>query len=78
MSGPLQRRPSRITIMVAPAQYVKLGHIAVAATGLSVKAMQQKIDRGQWVEGREWEWRDGRRFINLRAFEAWVAKGRNG
>lgn len=49
---------------------------AEAHTGLTVKAMERKIERGDWVEGREYHRApDGRVFISMRGFEAWVVSG---
>lgn len=45
-------------------------------TGLTVKAMERKIERGDWLEGREYHRApDGRVFISLKGFEAWVVSG---
>ncbi|HET9643428.1 MAG TPA: excisionase [Burkholderiaceae bacterium] len=47
--------------------------VASAATGLTVKAMEKKIEDGKWVEGREYVKRDGRIFVSVRGFNKWVA-----
>lgn len=58
------------------AAYVVLKQ-ASALTGYSVKAMERKIERGQWVEGKEWvKAPDGRRLLSLKGFKAWVEQGR--
>lgn len=50
---------------------------AAELTGYSVKAIEQKIDKGQWVEGREWvKAPDGRRLISMKGFEQWVQQHR--
>lgn len=50
---------------------------AVAKTGYTVKAMKRKIERGQWVNGREYVIApDGRRMLSVRGFEKWVERGR--
>ena len=48
-----------------PARYVLL-QLATALTGYTVKAMQRKIERGDWAEGRVWRHApDGRIVIDL-------------
>jgi hypothetical protein len=42
-------------------------------TGYSVKAIQCKIHRGEWEEGKVWRRApDGRIFIDIAGFERWV------
>lgn len=48
--------------------------VAALATGLSVKAMERKIEDSKWLEGREYVKRDGRIFISVRGFNRWVAQ----
>jgi hypothetical protein len=46
-------------------------------TGYSVKAVERKIERGQWLLGREWfKAPDGHRMMSIKGYEAWVARGR--
>ncbi len=59
-------------VMVAPAPYVVLP-LAATITGLTVKAMRHKIDRGQWLEGREYRrGPDGHIYVSMRGYQAWV------
>ncbi len=59
-------------IVLAPARYVLLP-LANLLTGYSVKAMQRKIERGDWVEGRVWRHApDGRILIDLEGYQKWV------
>jgi hypothetical protein len=59
-------------VMVAPAPYVVLS-LAASITGLTVKAMQCKIDRGQWLEHKEYRrGPDGRIYISMRGYQSWV------
>ena len=45
--------------------------------GLSEKAIRRKIERGDWLEGREYHrGPDGRVYVSLRGFELWVVSGR--
>lgn len=46
-------------------------------TGYTVKAMERKIERGQWVEGKQWvKAPDGRRMLSIKGFKEWVEQGR--
>lgn len=57
---------------LTPARYVRLP-VANVVTGYSVKAMQRKIERGDWPEGKVWRRApDGRIFIDLIGYERWV------
>lgn len=50
---------------------------AAELTGYSRRAIELKIARGQWVEGREWvKGPDGRRLISLKGYAAWAERGR--
>lgn len=58
--------------VVAPARYVLLP-LANAMTGYSVKAMQRKIERGDWPEGKVWKRTpDGRVLIDVQGYYRWV------
>lgn len=60
------------SIVVAPARYVLLP-VANMLTGYSVKAIQCKIHRGEWQEGKVWRRApDGRILIDIAGFEKWV------
>jgi hypothetical protein len=44
-------------------------------TGYTVSAVETKIARGVWVEGREWILApDNNRFIDMEGFNRWVAR----
>jgi hypothetical protein len=59
-------------VVLAAARYVLLP-LANLLTGYSVKAMQRKIERGDWVEGRVWRHApDGRILIDLEGYQKWV------
>ena len=46
---------------------------AAELTGLTRRAIELKIARGQWREGLEWmKGPDGHRYIDLRGYERWV------
>jgi hypothetical protein len=53
-------------------RYVLL-HIAAQMTGYTVKAMERKIERGDWIEGKVWlRAPDGRILIDMLGFQRWV------
>jgi hypothetical protein len=61
---------------VAPARFVLL-ELAVHCTGYTVKAMEKKIERGDWAEGKEYRKApDGRIHIDLQGYEQWVMNGK--
>lgn len=56
----------------APARYVLLP-LAQLLTGYSVKAMQRKIERGDWQEGKVWKHApDGHIVIDMVGYHKWV------
>jgi hypothetical protein len=58
--------------VLEPARYVLLP-LANLITGYSVKAMERKIERGDWVEGKVWRRApDGRILVDLIGFQKWV------
>jgi hypothetical protein len=58
--------------VLAPARYVLLP-LANLITGYSVKAMQRKIERGDWQEGKVWRRApDGRILIDITGYQKWV------
>ena len=64
--------------VVSPAPYITIT-LASIVTGLSVKAIQRKIEDGKWLEGREYRRSpDGGIFISLKGYQSWVegAQGR--
>jgi hypothetical protein len=59
-------------LAVAPARYVLLP-LANAITGYTVKAMERKIERGDWAEGKVWRRApDGRILIDILGYQRWV------
>lgn len=60
------------SVAVLPARYVLLP-LANALTGYTVKAMERKIERGDWPEGRVWKRApDGHIVIDLVGYQKWV------
>jgi hypothetical protein len=59
-------------IVVGTARYVLLP-LANLLTGYSVKAMERKIERGNWQEGKVWRRApDGRILIDVLGYQRWV------
>jgi len=57
---------------VVPTRYVLLP-LAALVTGYTVKAMERKIERGDWVEGKvRRRAPDGRILIDLFGYQKWV------
>jgi hypothetical protein len=64
--------PQTALVAVMPARYVLLS-LATLVTGYSVKAMERKIERGDWPEGKVWKRApDGHICIDLVGYEKWV------
>jgi hypothetical protein len=58
--------------LLAPARYVLLP-LANLLTGYSIKAMERKIERGDWRENQVWKRApDGRILIDLVGYQKWV------
>jgi hypothetical protein len=67
-----QTRASDVPIVVSTSRYVLLP-LANLLTGYSVKAMERKIERGDWQEGRVWKRApDGRILIDVLGYQSWV------
>jgi hypothetical protein len=50
---------------------------AAQITGYSKRAIEAKIERGVWLEGKVWVHApDGRRLISLKGYEQWVEQGK--
>ncbi len=64
---------SRATLTgLRPARYVLLP-LAHLLTGYTVKAMERKIERGDWQEGKVWRRApDGRITIDMDGYRRWV------
>jgi hypothetical protein len=59
-------------VLASSSRYVLL-NIAAQMTGYTVKAMERKIERGDWIEGKVWRRApDGRIFVDLIGFQKWV------
>jgi len=59
-------------VPTSSSRYVLL-NLAAQMTGYTVKAMERKIERGDWIEGKVWlRAPDGRILIDLLGFQKWV------
>ena len=65
-------------VAVAPARYVTIKG-AAAAMGLSEGAVRKRLERGIWLEGKQWRKApDQRIYIDMLAVAAWIeSKGGN-
>ena len=71
MEQPTLARPLQVTV----ARFVTID-LAATLTGYTAKAIRAKIDKGEWVEDRQYVRRDGRVLIDLRGYELWAETGR--
>jgi hypothetical protein len=63
---------SQNAVVVASARYVLLP-LAHLLTGYTVKAIQRKIERGDWPEGKVWRHApDGHIVVDIMGYEKWV------
>lgn len=66
----VKKRKPEVTTAAAPYVLIPL---FCAITGYSEKAVRLKIQRGVWLENREWRKApDGRILISMRDYEKWV------
>jgi hypothetical protein len=56
---------------LVPSRFVTIP-VASAITGLTEKAINRKIEKGEWAEGLQYRRREGRIFIDIRGYEKWV------
>lgn len=67
---------NRTVTLLQVAPYVVIAK-AAEVTGYSRRAIEEKIAKGVWLEGREWfKAPDGRRLISIAGFARWVERGR--
>jgi hypothetical protein len=65
---------SRTVVALQPARFVTID-LAEVLTGLTQAAIRTKIQRGIWLEDRQWVKRDGRVMIDLEGYEKWAKTG---
>ena len=67
-----RHRASDVPIVISTSRYVLLS-LANLLTGYSIKAMERKIERGDWQEGKVWRRApDGRILIDVVGYQRWV------
>lgn len=66
--------PAPPTVQVVSARFVTI-ELASAMTGFSPAAIRAKINKGIWLERRQWIKREGRVLIDMKGFEQWVESG---
>lgn len=66
--------PAPPTVQVVSARFVTI-ELASAMTGFSPAAIRAKINKGVWLERRQWIKREGRVLIDMKGFEQWVESG---
>lgn len=72
MSAVTNEIPTTERMVLAPARYVLLP-VAHLLTGYTVKAMERKIERGDWQEGKVWRHApDGHIMIDMQGYHRWV------
>ena len=59
------------TAMVAPDRFVTI-RLFATISGLTEKAIRRKMERGVWLEGRQWRRADGVIYIDRKETEKWV------
>jgi hypothetical protein len=65
--------PAALSVAVAPARFVR-PHRFEAITGYTVEAIQTKIKRGVWLEGREFvRAPDGNILLDLEGYYLWAS-----
>lgn len=60
-------------LVVGPARMVAI-NLASSCIGISPRAIQHKIAKGIWIEGKQYHRApDGRTYVDLKGFETWVS-----
>lgn len=62
-------------VAVTLADVVKI-ELAEAAFGLTRRAIEGKISRGDWLEGRQYHRKTGEIWIDVQGVKRWVTTGR--
>jgi hypothetical protein len=67
-------RDSGSPVQLTPCRFVTI-ELASVVTGYSRKAIERKIERGDWAESREYvRAPDGRILVDLRGYAAWALR----
>ena len=62
------------TVNVVSARFVTI-ELAAVMTGFSPAAIRAKINKGVWLEDRQWIKREGRVLIDMKEYEKWAESG---
>jgi hypothetical protein len=63
------------SVAVMAARFVSL-QLAAVMIGRTEKAIERKIERGIWIEGKHYRKRDGGIYIDMDAYTRWVEDGK--
>ncbi len=66
--------PAPPTVQVVSSRFVTID-LAAAMTGFTQAAIRAKINKGVWLEDRQWIKREGRVLIDMKEYEKWAATG---
>lgn len=66
--------PAPPTVQVVSSRFVTI-ELASVMTGFTPAAIRAKINKGIWLEDRQWIKREGRVLIDMKGYETWVATG---
>ena len=80
VTGPAPNRPALRDSLIGAGQPVIINaarfvtiEMCAAITGLTRSAINKRMGRGYWIEGRQWRRaEDGRIWIDMQAVERWV------
>lgn len=69
---PVSAATAPTAVPVQPARYVTVA-LAAKMLGLTVAAIRKRVQRGQWIEGKEWRrGPDGRIWVDTEGIVKWV------
>lgn len=69
-AGPAVGRP----LQVSSARFVTIAMFSFL-TGYTENAVRMKIEKGQWLEDRQYVRRDGRVLMDMEGYERWAETG---
>jgi len=72
--GAQYQPPAPPTVNVVSARFVTI-ELASVMTGFSPAAIRAKINKGVWLEDRQWIKREGRVLIDMKEYEKWAESG---
>lgn len=72
--GAQYQPPAPPTVNVVSARFVTI-ELAAVMTGFTPAAIRAKINKGVWLEDRQWIKREGRVLIDMKEYEKWAESG---